>query len=41
VVRDWVDVPLGRLEQYQRHIDPVPPAIGSSLADKTVLAVSM
>ena len=20
----WVDVPLGRLEQYQRHIDPVP-----------------
>jgi hypothetical protein len=20
---DWVDVPLGRLEQYQRHIDPV------------------
>ena len=25
VVHDWVDVPLGRLEQYQRHIDPVPP----------------
>jgi len=24
----WVDVPLGRLEQYQRHIDPVPPAGG-------------
>jgi hypothetical protein len=23
VVGDWVDVPLGRLEQYQRHIDPV------------------
>src|SRR5215475_69467 len=21
---DWVDVPLGRLEQDQRHIDPVP-----------------
>ena len=20
----WVDGPLGRLEQYQRHIDPVP-----------------
>src|SRR5262249_26984822 len=25
VVSDWVDVPLGRLEQYQRPIDPVPP----------------
>jgi hypothetical protein len=24
VVDDWVDVPLGRLERYQRHIDPVP-----------------
>jgi len=24
VLDDWVDVPLGRLEQYQRHIDPVP-----------------
>jgi len=24
VVDDWVDVPLGRLEQYQRHIDPEP-----------------
>ena len=24
MVRDWVDVPLVRLEQYQRHIDPVP-----------------
>ena len=26
----WVDVPLGRLEQYQRHIDPVPAAGGGS-----------
>src|SRR5690348_4408561 len=25
MVGKWVDVPLGRLEQYQRHIDPVPP----------------
>jgi hypothetical protein len=24
VVSDWVDVPLGRLEQDQRHIDPEP-----------------
>jgi len=25
VACDWVDVPLGRLEQYQRHIDPAAP----------------
>ena len=32
VVGDWVDVPLGRLEQYQRHIDPVPPLGGAAVA---------
>jgi len=26
---DRVDVPLGRLEQYQRHIDPEPRARGA------------
>jgi len=31
VVRDWVDVPSGRLEQYQWHIDPKPPACGAAV----------
>ena len=30
----WVDVPLGRLEQYQRHIDPVPAAGGGGVRDE-------
>ena len=29
----WVDVPLGRLEQYQRHIDPAPAGGGGGAAD--------
>ena len=32
----WVDVPLGRLEQYQRHIDPVPAPGGGGVSDETV-----
>ena len=38
-VRDWVDVPLGRLEQYQRHIDPVAPPGDAAAATALTVAV--
>ena len=30
----WVDVPLGRLEQYQRHIDPAPAGGGGRVREE-------